>query len=106
MEERFLISLLLDFYGMLLTKRQRCCIELHHENDMSLGEIADELGVSRQAVHDNLNRGKQLMETYEAQLHLVDQYQKRLQLVNKLKEAVQMNKPKDTILQLLNQLEK
>ena len=46
MEERVLISLLLDFYGPLLTDKQRMSLQLHHEDDMSLGEIAEELGVS------------------------------------------------------------
>ena len=44
MEERVLISLLLDFYGPLLTDKQRMSLQLHHEDDMSLGEIAEELG--------------------------------------------------------------
>jgi len=45
MEERVLISLLLDFYGPLLTDKQRMSLQLHHEDDMSLGEIAEELGL-------------------------------------------------------------
>ena len=49
MEERVLISLLLDFYGPLLTDKQRMSLQLHHEDDMSLGEIAEELGY-----HDRL----------------------------------------------------
>lgn len=106
MDERIITSLLLDFYGTLLTERQRYCIELHHEDDMSLGEIAEELGVSRQAVYDNLNRGKQLLETYETKLHLVAQYTERLGIIKKMKEALQQNKSKEEILQLLTQLEK
>lgn len=106
MDKRVVISLLLDFYGTLLTDRQRYCLELHHEDDMSLGEIAEELGVSRQAVYDNLNRGKQILESYEEKLHLIAQYEERLTLVNKVKEALQTDMSKDKILQLLTQLEK
>ena len=65
MEERVLISLLLDFYGPLLTDKQRMSLQLHHEDDMSLGEIAEELGVSRQAVHDNLQRARHILNDYE-----------------------------------------
>jgi len=66
MEERVLISLLLDFYGPLLTDKQRMSLQLHHEDDMSLGEIAEELGVSRQAVHDNLQRARHILNDYES----------------------------------------
>lgn len=88
MEERVLISLLLDFYGPLLTDKQRLSLQLHHEDDMSLGEIAEELGVSRQAVHDNLNRARHIMNEYESKLHLVAQYEKREQLLNELKDML------------------
>ena len=64
MEERVLISLLLDFYGPLLTDKQRMSLQLHHEDDMSLGEIAEELGVYRQAVHDNLQRARHILNDY------------------------------------------
>ena len=77
MEERVLISLLLDFYGPLLTDKQRMSLQLHHEDDMSLGEIAEELGVSRQAVHDNLQRARDILNDYESKLHLVEQYEQR-----------------------------
>ncbi|KAF1683974.1 MULTISPECIES: putative DNA-binding protein [unclassified Veillonella] len=81
MEERVLISLLLDFYGALLTERQKQCLALHHEDDMSLGEIAEQLGVSRQAIYDNMQRARQLLEMYESKLHLVAQYEKRESVV-------------------------
>ena len=50
-------SLLYDFYGALLTKRQREVMELYHEENLSLAEIADEFGISRQGVHDALQKG-------------------------------------------------
>lgn len=86
MEERVLISLLLDFYGPLLTDKQRMSLQLHHEDDMSLGEIAEELGVSRQAVHDNLQRARHILNDYESKLHLVEQYEQREGLLSQLKE--------------------
>ena len=69
MEERVLISLLLDFYGPLLTDKQRMSLQLHHEDDMSLGEIAEELGVSRQAVHDNLQRARHILDRKSTRLN-------------------------------------
>ncbi|MBQ3214997.1 MAG: HTH domain-containing protein, partial [Oscillospiraceae bacterium] len=48
------MTLLYDFYGELLTERQKMCFELYHDQDLSLAEIAQELKVSRQGVYDNL----------------------------------------------------
>lgn len=59
------MTLLLDFYGDLLTDRQRLCFDLRYNQDLSLGEIAQELGVSRQGVFDNLSRAEQRMRNME-----------------------------------------
>ena len=60
------LILLYDYYGALLTDRQRECFELRYDQDLSLGEIAQELGISRQGVHDNLSRTEQLLKNMEA----------------------------------------
>ena len=74
--ESFLqVSLLYDFYGALLTDKQRKCIEMHFLNDFSLSEIADEFGVSRQAIYDIINRTRQMLVDYEGKLGLVRRYQ-------------------------------
>lgn len=59
------MTLLFDYYGDLLTERQRMCIDLRYNNDMSLGEIAQELQVSRQGVYDNLSRAETLLRNME-----------------------------------------
>jgi predicted DNA-binding protein YlxM (UPF0122 family) len=69
------ISVLYDFYASLLTSRQREMIELHYFDDWSLGEIATHVGVSRQAVHDNLRRSEDQLEGYEAALQLLLQHE-------------------------------
>jgi len=65
---------LLDFYGPLLTERQRRIMQLHYENDWSLGEIAGEMQVTRQAVHDILRRAEKSLEQYEDRLGLVEKF--------------------------------
>ncbi|MHB1126026.1 MAG: YlxM family DNA-binding protein [Bacillota bacterium] len=65
---------LYDFYGQLLTEKQRQLVELHYHQDLSLGEIADENGTSRQAVFDVLKRAENTLEDYEAKLGLVDKF--------------------------------
>ena len=52
------MTLLYDYYGDLLTERQRMCFDLYHNQDFSLAEIAQELQVSRQGVYDNLSRAE------------------------------------------------
>lgn len=74
-------SLLYDFYGQLLSKRQQEVMALYHEENLSLSEIAEEFGISRQAVHDTLKKAEQSLADYEAKLGLM----KRLM---KSKEAV------------------
>ena len=57
-EETFELTLLFDYYGDLLTQKQRSCFDLHYNQDLSLGEIAQEVGISRQGVHDTLTRAE------------------------------------------------
>ena len=59
------MSLLYDYYGELLTDRQRMCFDLYHNQDYSLSEIAQELQVSRQGVYDNLSRAEALLKNME-----------------------------------------
>ena len=59
------LILLYDYYGNLLTDRQRECFELRYDQDLSLGEIGEELGISRQGVHDNLSRTETLLRNME-----------------------------------------
>lgn len=57
--------LLFDYYGELLTDRQKMCLDMHYNQDLSLGEIAQELSISRQAVYDNLSRAEALLKNME-----------------------------------------
>lgn len=59
------MTLLYDYYGELLTERQRMCFDLYHNQDLSLSEIAQELQVSRQGVYDNLCRAEALLRNME-----------------------------------------
>lgn len=60
------LVLLYDYYGGLLTDRQRECFEMRYDQDLSLSEIGEELGISRQGVHDNLTRTEALLRNMEA----------------------------------------
>ena len=58
--------LLFDYYGDMLKERQRMCLDLRYNQDLSLAEIAEELGVSRQGVHDNITRAEAHLAKMEA----------------------------------------
>ena len=69
------VTMLYDFYGALLTEKQRSYLEMHYLNDLSLSEIAEETHISRQAVHDNIRRAETALEEYEQALRLVERHQ-------------------------------
>ncbi len=66
--EELELSLLFDYYGELLTEKQRTCFELYYNQDYSLGEIAGEAGISRQAVYDTLARAESALRTMEGNI--------------------------------------
>ena len=59
------MALLFDYYGGMLTEKQRDCFDMRYNQDLSLGEIAEAMGVSRQAVNDNLTRTEALLRRME-----------------------------------------
>ncbi len=76
MEEILRQALLYDFYGELLTERQKRVYEDVVLNDYSLSEVAQELGISRQGVHDMVRRCGRTLAGYEEKLHLVEKFVK------------------------------
>lgn len=67
-------SMLYDFYGSLLNDAQNEVMALYHEDNLSLSEIAEELGQTRQAVHYTLRKAEKALESYEEKLGLVASY--------------------------------
>lgn len=68
------IAWLYDFYGKLLTDKQQNIIELYYNQDLSLGEIAEENKISRQAIHDIIRRAEAALEEYEEKLGMLKKY--------------------------------
>ena len=64
-QDKFSMTLLFDYYGELLTEKQRTCFDLYYNQDLSLSEIAAEAHISRQGVHDTLARAEALLENFE-----------------------------------------
>lgn len=76
MDKLYEQSMLFDFYGELLTEHQRKIYEDAVYNDLSLSEIAEEQGISRQGVHDLIKRCNKILQDYESKLHLVEKFDK------------------------------
>ena len=68
------LAWLLGFYGPMLTEKQHEAVSLHCEEDMSLGEIAQSMAVSRQAVHEMITRAWEKMAAAEEKLHLAERF--------------------------------
>lgn len=82
-------SLLYDFYGELLTEHQKQVFEDVVLNDYSLAEVAEELGISRQGVHDLVRRTRQALRSYEEKLHLVQKFLRIRGNVNRIRQLTE-----------------
>ena len=106
-EKMIRVGQLYDAYGALLTERQRKCLELHFLQDWSLGEIAAEFCVSRQAVNDILRRSEETLEEYELALNLLKQETQRTARLNRarslLTESIREN-PSAKVSQALTEI--
>ncbi len=90
------LVLLYDYYGDLLTDRQKECFDLRYNQDLSLGEIGQELGISRQGVHDNLVRTEALLKNMEQKTGCVRRDQRCRKVIDTiLKAALELRESSD-----------
>ena len=87
-EGRLMQSMLLDFYGELLTEKQRECYDLHFNEDLSLSEIAEQAGVSRQGVWDNIRRAEAALQEMEAKTGLIRRFRDTRRGLEALRELL------------------
>ena len=81
-------------------------MSLYYLDDYSLGEIAEEYNISRQAVYDNIKRTEQMLEQYEEKLLLFQKFQERQKLLAQLKASINSESTKEELLLVLEALEK
>ena len=84
-EGRLMQSMLLDFYGELLTDKQRECYDLHVNEDLSLSEIAEQSGISRQGVWDNIRRAEASLREMEEKTGLIRRFRQLRQGLESLR---------------------
>ena len=93
LEKNLQIALLLDYYGGLLTPKQRDLVDLYYNEDLSLGEIAEQENITRQAVRDSIKRGEQALTEFENTLRFADRSAKLLKVAAALEKAADTNTP-------------
>lgn len=103
LEKTTRMNYLFDFYQSLLTPKQRSYMEQYYLDDHSLGEIAEEYEVSRQAVYDNIKRTEAMLEEYENKLRLLEKFKSRQMLLNNCKE-IMVDNPE--AIRLIEEIEK
>ena len=81
------MTLLYDYYGELLTEKQRGLFDLYYNQDYSLSEIASAAGISRQGVHDTLARAEELLEGYETALGCIARDRRTAKALAEIKAA-------------------
>ncbi len=86
--DRVRLNMLYDFYWNLLTQRQKDLFELHYQYDLSLGEIAANFQISRQAVYDLLRRTSLQLNNYEDRLHLLAKHVQRQHSIDQLERSL------------------
>lgn len=83
------VAVLLDFYGGILTDKQRDVIDLYYNQDLSLSEIAEHESISRQGVRDSIKRGEVMLYQYEDKLRIFETYIETLKLLQTLRYSAE-----------------
>lgn len=107
LEKVLRMNLLLNLYGQLLTPKQYDYMDRYYGDNLSLAEIAEEVNVSRAAIHDQLKRGEQQLEMYETKLQLVAKNKQRAHYYDQLAVAITAGDQQQSqhIMQALNKFE-
>ncbi|WP_238322724.1 putative DNA-binding protein [Gorillibacterium massiliense] len=86
LEKTTRINLLFDFYGPLLTEKQKTFLTCYFHDDLSLGEIAAEFEISRQAVYEHIKRAEATLAEYENKLQLLAKFEERTRCLQGMRE--------------------
>lgn len=104
MEKHIKGAYLLDIYEKLLTDKQSLAMNLFYNEDLSMSEIADELGVSRQAAFDLIKRTQKILEDYDAKLGLVDKFLQCSDILDEISSALSDRENKEKIEELIDKI--
>lgn len=88
-DKKIYLSLLYDFYGGFLTQKQQKIIELYVNEDLTLTEISEQVGISRQGVYDTFKKAEQLLNMFELKLNLAQKYYKTMNVTRNIIERLE-----------------
>lgn len=106
LEKNIRVNSLFDKYESLLSKTQQKMISLYYRDDLSLGEIAELEGVSRNAVYDSVKKGINLLEEYESKLHLLEKNREIDELLDQLLDKDLSEEVRELIIQMKERVNK
>lgn len=86
-EKKLFISQLYDYYGELLTEKQQYAVEMYYNDDLSLSEIAESIGITRQGVRDQLKHAEEFLVSCEEKLGLAEKIQKVLLISEQIQKS-------------------
>lgn len=89
LSKKMLLADLFAFYGELLTDKQKDILTLYCLDDLSLGEIAEDLNISRQGVHDTVKRSAKTLESYEIKLGLMEKFNNNTKLLKDINDKME-----------------
>ncbi|MCL2592709.1 MAG: putative DNA-binding protein [Defluviitaleaceae bacterium] len=104
MDKRLYITMLYDFYGELLTEKQKTFFEMYYHNDMSLREIAEVSNITPQAVSDLIKRVEKIIISYEDRLKLVDKFAKQKLTLTKIYQSLDTHENISKIKEMIEEL--
>lgn len=105
MNKNIYISLLLSFYGPVLTEKQYNMLDSHYNQDLSFGEIAEQQGISRQGVNDAIRKGEAILDDLENKLKYADKYMQSNKIIKECLDILKDNdKGEEYIISLQNKL--
>lgn len=99
------MNMLLDFYGGLLTERQRYVMDCHYQEDLSLSEISEELNVSRQAAYDIIKRSEKILTGYEKELGLLKRFMSQKQKLTEIRRLLVKHEDDEDIRTVINMID-
>ena len=103
-EKDMKISFLLDFYGEVLSERKRTVLDYYYNDDLSLAEIAQEIGISRQGVRDLIKKAEEELHFYEEKLGLAQRFRNTQQCAERMLVLIKSKGAEEELLALAQEL--